>query len=164
MRGKTPTETLEHHFREIQRTRMADVPILNPALSVQGVGFEHNEHGWVGVLITPWLISLFLLPDNDDQPDLPAGSIQAHSFPSGRCDFIVAHDEDLGCYQSCSLLSPVLELADQRAAVGLAEAALQALYEPCESSGSSRDQTPRPENGAVSRRAFLFGRGTEGVR
>ena len=46
----------------IQRERMADIPLLNPALEVQAVGFSVWEAYCLGVLITPWFMNLMLLP------------------------------------------------------------------------------------------------------
>jgi [NiFe] hydrogenase assembly HybE family chaperone len=125
------TEGVRRHFRHVHETRMKDIPILNPALQVQTVGFQHTENGCLGVLITPWFISLMLLPcEGDDWHDLTVGSTQTHYFPSGAFDFLLAYDVAIGRYQTCSLLSPVLEMEDQPAAVAFAEAALEALMDP----------------------------------
>ena len=41
---------------------MADVPILNPVLSVEAVDFQHWKGHWLGVVITPWCMSMLLVP------------------------------------------------------------------------------------------------------
>jgi rubredoxin len=52
-----PAAQLESLFRQIADTRMQGIPILNPALQVQAIGFRQwdGPHGllWVGVLLTP---------------------------------------------------------------------------------------------------------------
>ena len=125
------TRGLERHFRHVQRTRMADVPILNPALTVQAVGFRRIDNGLFGALITPWFISLVILPsEGDDWCDRPIGSHRSQRFASGSYEFLMAMEEPIGRYQTCSLLSPVLEIGDQATAVEVARAALQAIDDP----------------------------------
>ena len=48
-------------FSRIQAERMADVPLLNPALTVETVGFRLWQDSWLGVLITPWSMNLLAL-------------------------------------------------------------------------------------------------------
>jgi [NiFe] hydrogenase assembly HybE family chaperone len=124
------TGGLVRHFRHVAATRMVDVPIVNPAVSVEAVGFERTAEGFLGVLVTPWFISLVLLPlEGDDWQDQRIGSEISHAFPSGNYVFQVAGDDAIGTYQTCSLLSPVLELADHATAVAVAHAALLALHD-----------------------------------
>ena len=171
---------LVKHFEEVAHTRMRDMPIVNPALRVEAVGFERTAQGIVGVLITPWFMNLVLLPDQgDDWRELPLGSECIHGFASGRYVFQVAGDETTGRYQTCSLLSPVLEIADQASAVGVAHAALDALHDrqhhDLESSThaaevarrwhgddvpdvATPDATATSPETTMSRRAFLGGR------
>ena len=167
-----PTEALERHFRHVEETRMADVPILNRGLRVQAVGFRESEFGGLGVLITPWFISLVLLPpDGEAWRDLHVGSKQTHVFPSGAYEFLVAEGEASGRFQTCSLLSPILEVGDQKAAIRIALAALDALNEPGFREGEPASEPRRTEDAEpapaltekltqkpVSRRDFLRGR------
>ena len=48
--------------RSVLRERMAGVPILNPALSVQTVDFSPWRGHWLGALVTPWFINLVVMP------------------------------------------------------------------------------------------------------
>lgn len=146
---ETRIHDLEARFRHIGQARMVGVPLLNPALRVQAVGFRRHDAGWLGVLITPWFINLILLPRNGDWAQLPLGSTQDHAFPSGAYRFVVAEEAGIGRYQSCSLLSPVPEFAEQDSAAAFAVAALEALQNP-------EPDTPRDQP-AMSRRAFLRG-------
>lgn len=161
------TTGVESYFRQVQATRMADVPIINPALEVQTVGFHHTEEGCLGVLITPWFISLMLLPcEGDDWQELAPGSSQTHYFPAGEYDFLLASDPVIGRYQSCSLLSPVLQIQDQETAVAFAEAALAALMQPTmKETARSSEPDPRVTDAVAdklsdtrcNRRNFLRG-------
>ena len=51
-------ERLEVCFEEILVDRMADVPILNTALSVKVVGGRKWQNHWLDVLVTPWFMNL----------------------------------------------------------------------------------------------------------
>ena len=55
-------QRLESAFERVRRERMIDVPMLNPRLAVQAVGFRDWRGGWLGILITPWFMNLMLLP------------------------------------------------------------------------------------------------------
>lgn len=124
------TGGLVRHFRQVAATRMADVPIMNPAVGVEAVGFKRTEEGFLGILVTPWFMSLVLLPlEGDDWRDQKIGSEIAHAFPSGNYVFQIAGDDAIGTYQTCSLLSPLLKLADHATAVAIAHAALLALHD-----------------------------------
>lgn len=162
--GDTPADGLEQVFRQIQAQRMDGVPVINPRLRVQAVGFHPRDDAFLGVLITPWFMNLVLLPEEGDGwQELPVGSTVPHRFPAGEYDFIVGHEEGLGRYQSCSLFSPMFEFADMEAAVATAEAALGALLSPAEPAPETATPTPvetvveRRLERPVSRREMLRG-------
>lgn len=121
-------EGLEVQFRRIENERMRDLPLLNPALHVQAVGFQQWNGFCLGVLITPWFMNLMLLPpEGDSWQGSSIGDKQLHQLPSGPYEFILGEEEGIGRYQMCSLFSPVFEFADQATAVATAEAAMDAL-------------------------------------
>jgi len=134
------TVRLEHCFQQIQQQRMAEVPILNPALRVQAVDFQLFQQNWLGILITPWFMNLLYLRDDA----LAIGAKITHNFPAGQFEFIVSYEQQLGFYQSCSLYSPMFDFQQQEIAVQTAQSALQALL-----------QIPKPAN--ISRRDLLRG-------
>jgi [NiFe] hydrogenase assembly HybE family chaperone len=129
---------LERVFSRIHRERMHGVPILNPALRVQCVGFRPWGEHCLGVLITPWFLNIVLLPCEPDAWDgLRVGQKVLHGFPSGPYELIVGHEDDIGRYQMCSLFSPVFEFEDQAAAVAVAEVVLQGLMNEDNRDGTS---------------------------
>jgi [NiFe] hydrogenase assembly HybE family chaperone len=134
------TQALETCFSNIQQQRMADVPILNPVLRVQAVDFQHYQQAWIGILITPWFMNVLYF-DVDNQP---IGAKVTHHFPAGEFEFISSYEQALGCYQSCSLYSPMFAFQQQDIAVQTAQAALQALLQI-------------PEAPSISRRDLLRG-------
>jgi [NiFe] hydrogenase assembly HybE family chaperone len=121
---------LETAFTRIQRERMTGVPLLNPALQVQSVGFRRWENYCLGVLITPWFMNLMLLPlDGNAWEELPSGTKINQSFPSGTYEFILGEEEGIGRYLMCSLFSPVFGFHSQEAAVVTAEAVMARLMD-----------------------------------
>ncbi|MES9970440.1 MAG: [NiFe]-hydrogenase assembly chaperone HybE [Candidatus Thiodiazotropha sp.] len=121
-------EGLECQFRRIQQERMQGLPLLNPALQVEAVGFCKWNEFCLGVLITPWFMNLMLLPpEGDSWETMGVGDKQLHQMPSGPYEFILGEEEGIGRYQMCSLFSPVFEFADHATAVATAEAVMDAL-------------------------------------
>lgn len=121
-------QRIESIFREIAATRMADLPLLNPAIEVHVIGFRPWEGGCLGVLITPWCMNLLSLPGPaEDWSDRPELSEETLVFPSGAYRFTIGHEVALGKYRMCSLFSPMFEFADDAAAVETAEAVMEEL-------------------------------------
>lgn len=125
-----PAEKLEAVFKNIAATRMAGLPICNEALRVQAVGFrEWNDH-WVGVLVTPWTISLVLMPGAvGPLKTLGPDEKMSWEFPSGKYDFMGLNEPALGTCQTCSLISPVVHVERHEDAVAVAEQVMTALFE-----------------------------------
>ena len=74
--------SLEAAFNDILQTRMHDVPVLNTALSVQALGFLRYQQDWLGVLVTPWFMSLLLMPEPGSiWQTQPPGSKFSRKFP-----------------------------------------------------------------------------------
>ncbi|HEX6736145.1 MAG TPA: [NiFe]-hydrogenase assembly chaperone HybE [Azonexus sp.] len=124
-----PALELASAFTAIAETRMAGLPICNPALRVEALPFRRTGDGhWAGLLITPWALNLLCLPGRADRwPAVAAGGKHEWSFPSGSYEFIVADEASLGPYHLCSLFSPALEFASHEQARLTALAADQAL-------------------------------------
>lgn len=62
---ESPADAVEEAFFRIQREQMADVPILNHALSVEAVDFQPWQGHWLGVVVTPWCMSALLVPGSE---------------------------------------------------------------------------------------------------
>jgi [NiFe] hydrogenase assembly HybE family chaperone len=168
----SPAAALQARFEHIQHHQMAGVPMLNPALRVQAIGFRPWAEHWLGVLVTPWFMNLVLFPRQREHWQ-PVGERESrhHVFPAGVFEFIGSHDAELGDYQACSLFSPMFEFTDHAAAHDTAVAALGALFDaahrpgsdapPAEPAAPAPAVVPAP---ALSKRDFLFGGGTRGPR
>jgi [NiFe] hydrogenase assembly HybE family chaperone len=134
----SPAAALERAFETVRRQRMEGVPMLNPRLAVEAVGFMPWREHWLGILITPWFMNVVLMP-RVSAAWQPIGERETrhHVFPGGVFEFIGAREPTLGDYQACSLFSPMFEFADQREARATAMAALDALFDP-----ASRETMP----------------------
>jgi [NiFe] hydrogenase assembly HybE family chaperone len=154
---------LETEFTRIQRERMADVPMLNPALEVQAVGFTAWKGYLVGVLITPWFMNLMLFSqEGDEWTQLPTGTRIIHGFPSGSYEFILGEEERIGHYLMYSLFSPVFEFRNQEAAVATAGAVMELLMDEATGGVAAVEEIDRPTlterfEKPVSRRDLLRG-------
>lgn len=122
-----PAESLETLFRHIQQTRMAGIPLLNPALSVQAVGFRQWQNDWLGVLITPWFMNLVLLPAEEQSAGLAVGAKLPLTFPGRAYTFMVNELEGIGRCLTHSLYSPMFMFTQQADAVLMAEHVLTSL-------------------------------------
>lgn len=121
--------TLEAVYREIHRTKMADVPILNPALAVEALDFAPFAGGLLGALVTPWSVNAVFFPPKGP-PAPPMG--RARALPVGVVTFLPQTLPGLGEVELLSLFSPALEFVDQAAAVAVARECLKLLLTPPE--------------------------------
>ena len=119
---------LVERYRSIYDERMQDLPIVNPALDVEAVGFCAFEEHEIGVLITPWFINLVLLLGSNIGEQLKQGSKSTLRFPSGPVEFTTAQDEVLGPYLTAVLFRSVDEFPDQDTAKEVAEEVMQELF------------------------------------
>jgi [NiFe] hydrogenase assembly HybE family chaperone len=130
--------------------RMRDLPVFNPALRVETVGFRDFEGGLLGSVITPWFMNLDLVPGpGAAQPSAP-GEKRTHLLPAGPCEFIGARLEGVGPIESCSLFSPMPQFESALEARAVAEEALALLLTP-----PVQESPPPP---SLPSRRDLFGR------
>lgn len=121
--------------------KMRGLPVHNPALEVEAVGFAPEAAAPLGVLVTPWSMNLVRLPAEDEAP-LAEGSSRELPFASGSYPFIAGRLDGVGPVEQCSLFSPMDAFADQATAVLVAREVLRQLHE-------------LPAPAAVSRRSLL---------
>lgn len=154
-----PTAFLESHYQHVWETRMQDLPFVNPALSVKAVGFRQVQDDWLGVMITPWFLNLFLLSGGGRLwGDIPAGERRYVELPCGALQFIADDDPDLGPYQYCPLIAPVTSITDMASAFQAAKDALAAVFVPPQPPAVEQaPETPiaQAKEAAPSRRAFF---------
>jgi len=107
---------------------MRDLPVYNPALRVEAVGFQPWQDVWIGILVTPWCMNALLLPSDDRWDPLMPGAVkQIWALPSGEYEFELARSDRLGSFQSLSLFSPMADFVDQATAAETARLILDGL-------------------------------------
>lgn len=141
-------------YREIAATRMHGLPLLNPVLQVQAIGFElvqpppsspadtrdttsvgpgaagADVQAAIGILITPWFMNLVWLPLQRLDAAAQVGHKTTRHVGRECFEFITADENGLGSYAACSLFSPMFEFASQAAALATAQAVLAHLRQP----------------------------------
>ena len=155
-------QQLVDFYRHVHTQRMQGIPILNPALCVEAVGFQWAEsadegtaHVGEGVLITPWFMSLVRLPAVLEGHGGRVGRKTVRDFGNERFDFIGAHDPAVGYHEACALFSPMGGFSSQAQAVETALASL-ALLRPEPAPLVAAAPVPVP-----ARRAFFMARRPE---
>jgi [NiFe] hydrogenase assembly HybE family chaperone len=147
---------LEAAYRASE-ARIIGLPIHNPRLKVESLGFRRHFDGAAGVIITPWMMAIVRVPD---QGVALTGTEILRLFPAGEVPMIAGDLAQVGAIESCSLFSPMDEFADMDAARLAAEAAIEGLFTAPEPPAPPKPQ-PRPETKrqpeAVDRRRLLFG-------
>ena len=160
---------LTDFFEQVLTERMADLPIVNPELRVEAIGFRFAapraadcaDSGQVGsgplvgyqgsvgegVLITPWFMSLVRLPAARIEVRQSTGVKRVRQFGTERFEFIGNHDAQPGYFETCALFSPMSGFADQAIA---RDTGLQVL--------SLLRPVQRQPDKTASRRRFLTGR------
>jgi len=127
--------------------RVKGMPIYNPTVAVEAVGFREHEGRQVGVMVTPWFMNLTVLPTPADLEMWVAGGSTRLVFPSGAYDFVVSDLSEVGLIATCSLFSTMFEFTDHEAAQLAAQTVADAVFEP-------EEPAPAP---TVSRRQLLGG-------
>ena len=126
-----PSARLASMYRRVWETSMHDMPWVNRALAVEVVGFRRWQGDWVGAVITPWFLNLFVLPGGGALwSDRPAGERCNIALPAGELEFIADDDAsaEVPAYQYCALITEVSQFASQEVARATAEGALVALF------------------------------------
>jgi [NiFe] hydrogenase assembly HybE family chaperone len=110
--------------------KVKGMPIYNPTLAVEAVGFRQYQGRHVGVIVTPWFMNLTVLPTAEDLRTWSAGGSARLVFPSGSYDFTVSELEDIGLVGACSLFSTMSDFTDHEAAQMAASSVAEALFQP----------------------------------
>ena len=121
-----PSAILEAAFRNIADSAMRDLPFYQPQIPVRACKFQLFEHQWLGAMLTPWMLSLLVLPGPDQNWEKRAiGEKLALSLPCGNVRFTVGGIEGVGQYLACSLMSPLERHATSSQLLTVAEQTVQ---------------------------------------
>jgi [NiFe] hydrogenase assembly HybE family chaperone len=115
-------------FERIARTRMRDMPLCNPALRIEALGFRPWLGGSIGALVTPWCINLVLLPGQPAAP-MAADERRTVHFPSGSYEFMGGDAPECGSFLFCPLYSPPEEFVSHDEAREVCREVMKQLFE-----------------------------------
>lgn len=123
-----PSETIRQAFEKIAETEMKDMPFLHPDVKVGVYSFQLFENQWVGVVLTPWMLSAFIVPGPDQEwPVRVIGEKIGVALPRKNMPFIVSEVEGVGQYLSSSLMSPLSRKKSSSELVEIAKACMDEL-------------------------------------
>lgn len=147
-----PAARLAAHFQSLWEQGGQDMAEINPALAVEAVGFVRYEGDWLGVVITPWFIRLFLLPGGGSLwGEIPVGQSRYISLPAETMQFVADEALAIGPFQYSTLLEPTSLLADMAVARQMASRVMQPFgYQP-----PAPPAVEAPAPAGVSRRGFF---------
>lgn len=131
MYAENPGPALEGMYRRIWETSMRDMPFVNHALSIAAIGFRRYEGDWVGAVVSPWFLNLFILPGGGSLwSDRASGDRVKIPLPVGTLEFIADYDPDgdIPAYQYCPLFVSVSQFTSHESAMTAAEEALEVLF------------------------------------
>ncbi|PWC23021.1 hydrogenase-2 assembly chaperone [Brenneria roseae subsp. roseae] len=139
-----PAAWLEQMFTQIADEKMRSLPFFREGIPVRACGFTVFEQQWVGCLLTPWMMSLLVLPGPGQiWPIRPLADRLALALPCGNVTFIVGEMSGKQ-YLSCSLMSPIDRHLHGEQAVLLAEqSARMALSLPVSDGNAPRNSSLR---------------------
>jgi [NiFe] hydrogenase assembly HybE family chaperone len=151
-----PAEAVEEAFTRIERDHMVDVPILNPALSVQAIDFQRWQGHWLGIVVTPWCMSMLLVPGSTENwVSTGENKRRFVKFPAGDFAFLGSAEVELGEYQSCSLFSPMGKFSTQSEATMTARASLIGLLTAPQPPQTAPKAVEGSDEPSLARRRFL---------
>ena len=153
---RNPAEAVEQAFFRIQQDSMADVPILNRALSVEAIDFQRWQGHWLGIVVTPWCMSVLLVPGSTDNwVSTGENKRRFVKFPAGDFAFLGSVELELGEYQSCSLFSPMGKFSSQSEASMTARASMIGLLTEAQPVPLPTAEKKGGDEPSLARRRFL---------
>ncbi|MEL3914545.1 hydrogenase-2 assembly chaperone [Aeromonas caviae] len=102
-----PAPRLVAQYERIAREEMQALPFYHPAMPIvaQCTLFEGQ---WLGCVLTPWMLSVVVLPGPDQLWPVRSSSDRlALQLPCGNLTFMVGALPETGQLLACSLMSPI---------------------------------------------------------
>ncbi|WP_421346194.1 hydrogenase-2 assembly chaperone [Aeromonas veronii] len=101
-----PAPLLVAQYERIAREEMQALPFYHPDMPIvaECVLFEDQ---WLGCVLTPWMLSVVLLPGPDQLWPIRSSDRLALQLPCGNMTFMVGELPESGQLLACSLMSPL---------------------------------------------------------
>mgnify|MGYP000013826316 FL=1 len=127
---QNPEPIFQAGFAKIAATRMKGLPICRTDIHVKALGFRPWRDYWVGAVVTPWAIFTVAAHRRPVTTMLQAGQETTVIMPAGEFSFLAVREPLIGYYLSCSLMSPLTSIKDQRTAEAFAATCLTLFFNP----------------------------------
>lgn len=150
-----PAALLAAHYESLWQEGEQEMAEINPVLAVEAVGFIRYEGDWLGVVITPWFLRLFMLPGGGSLwGEIPVGQRRYVSLPAETMQFVADEAPQLGAFQYSTLLEPTSLITDMNSARQIAIRVMQPFgYLAPDPVLPAHNESPAPAG--VSRRGFF---------
>ncbi|TNH93966.1 hydrogenase-2 assembly chaperone [Aeromonas sobria] len=105
--ASNPAPLLVAQYERIAREEMQGLPFYHPDMPIvaESVLFEGQ---WLGCVLTPWMLSVVVLPGPDQLWPVRSSSDRlALQLPCGNMTFMVGELPETGQLLACSLMSPL---------------------------------------------------------
>lgn len=123
-----PTQCVEAAFDRVAKQMMNELSFIHPTMPIKACEFQLFEGQWIGGIITPWMLSVIILPGpNQVWEHRTVGERIGLKLPYGDTTFIVGELEELNQYLSCSLMSPLDKHLTVAQGIALAEDSIKML-------------------------------------
>ncbi|MEY2632793.1 MAG: hypothetical protein RIR00_1447 [Pseudomonadota bacterium] len=147
---QNPTALLAEEWS--RRVASGMEPRTYPALPVAVPGFRRCRGDWLGVVITPARLELWLLDGGGELwGRIPLGQKRFVSFPAGDVGLVAGYDPLFGAYQAAPVVPDLAAVPDAKTALLLAEDMLNTLVPPEPAAAPEGE----PQAAAPSRRGFF---------
>ncbi|MEG3619217.1 [NiFe]-hydrogenase assembly chaperone HybE [Magnetovibrio sp. PR-2] len=144
-------------FQAIYDNSLKGLPIENPVLEVEAIGFTEHDGRIVGVITTPWLMTLLVFPRADeDWSNDKVGTKKEFPFPAREYECLANEIEGVGPYYGYAIYSPMHEFEHHPHAQASATAFMEVLMV----------ENPDPENSLDEKRfkKFLSGEDMDAIK
>ncbi|MBW7983675.1 hydrogenase-2 assembly chaperone [Enterobacillus tribolii] len=132
-----PSTQLIAVYQSIADEKMRELPFFHPSMPVHAA-LKLFEGQWVGCVLTPWMLSVVVLPGPDQcWPVREVGERLALKMPRGDMTFIIGELPEVGQLLSCSLMSPLDTALSAEQGMALVDDCLTMLFSlPVDQAGS----------------------------
>ncbi|MFV0576870.1 MAG: [NiFe]-hydrogenase assembly chaperone HybE [Vibrio sp.] len=128
MNAEQTKARIENVYQNILEQEMQSMPFIAQNIGIEMVGLQQYQDHWLGVMITPWMMNLMILPIQNNQvqneqglwPDLHVGEEVGIRLAGNDYRFYASEVEGIGQFLACSLMSPISGIANHAQAVQLA--------------------------------------------
>lgn len=147
---ENPETLVKQAFEKIAQTEeMTTLPFYHKGIEVKTIAFQEYEEQWVGMVLTPWMMSIFILPGPKQiWPKRKVGERIGLRFPKGEIAFLVSEIDEIGQYMACSVMSPLDRHTGQFLYEQLAQDGIKELL------GQKEPDPDGPEN--IKRRLIML--------